>query len=192
MKEFPHKLSASGWDLGRVKSFPATGFSGTNDSQHVLPLTVKQLDLPDQKHTNTLVLENLLRPENSVTVLSEQQGYSAVWDAMQLLKLTVRMDPEIRVILDVGVQIIDLANEEVAKAWLTLVRDKKEIQGVVFYSDDDELSVLDRQGQVERLQTSPFAKDLGSCLVFLDEAHTRGIGLRLLQNYRAAVTLGAI
>jgi hypothetical protein len=49
MEEFPYKLSASGWDLGRVKSFPATGFSGTNDSQHVLPLTVKQLDLCDQK-----------------------------------------------------------------------------------------------------------------------------------------------
>ncbi len=29
MKEFPHKLSASGWDLGAIKSHPTTGFSGT-------------------------------------------------------------------------------------------------------------------------------------------------------------------
>jgi hypothetical protein len=110
---------------------------------------------------------------------------------MQLLKMTVRMVPETRVILDVGAQIIDLANEEVAKSWLHLARDKTEIQGVVFCSDNDELSVLDRQGHVERLQTSPFAKHLDACLVFLDEAHTRGIDLRLPQNYRAAVTLGA-
>ncbi|CAH0002510.1 unnamed protein product [Clonostachys byssicola] len=191
MKEFPHKLSASGWDLGRIKKLPATGFSGTNDSQHVLPLTVKQLDLPGQKHTNALVLDNLLRPENSVTLLSTQNSHSAVWSAMQLLELTVKMNPEIRVILDVGAQIIDLSNIDVAKAWLKLVQDEQNIQAVVFCDEEDELSVLDRQGNIERLQTSPFAKHLDTCLVFLDEAHTRGIDLRLPQNYRAAVTLGA-
>lgn len=191
MKEFPHKLSASGWDLGRIKKLPATGFSGTNDSQHVLPLTVKQLDLPAQKHTNALVLDNLMRPENSVTLLSAQDSHSAVWSAMQLLELTVTMNPEIRVILDVGAQIIDLSNKEVAKAWLNLVQAKQDIQAVVFCDDEDELSVLDRQGHIERLQTSPFAKHLDACLVFLDEAHTRGIDLRLPQSYRAAVTLGA-
>ncbi|KAK7229455.1 hypothetical protein V2G26_001625 [Clonostachys chloroleuca] len=191
MKEFPHKLSASGWDLGRIKKLPATGFSGTNDSQHVLPLTVKQLDLPAQKHTNALVLDNLMRPENSVTLLSAQDSHSAVWSAMQLLELTVTMNPEIRVILDVGVQIIDLSNKEVAKAWLNLVQAKQDIRAVVFCDDEDELSVLDRQGHIERLQTSPFAKHLDACLVFLDEAHTRGIDLRLPQSYRAAVTLGA-
>jgi hypothetical protein len=191
MKEFPHKLSASGWDLGRIKKLPATGFSGTNDSQHVLPLTVKQLDLPAQKHTNALVLDNLMRPENSVTLLSTQDSHSAVWSAMQLLELTVKMDPEIRVILDVGAQIIDLSNKDVAKAWLNLVQAKQDIQAVVFCDDEDELSVLDRQGHIERLQTSPFAKHLDACLVFLDEAHTRGIDLRLPQSYRAAVTLGA-
>ncbi|CAG9949486.1 unnamed protein product [Clonostachys rosea f. rosea IK726] len=191
IKEFPHKLSASGWDLGRIKTLPATGFSGTNDSQHVLPLTVKQLDLPTQMHTNALVLENLLRPENSVTVLSEWEDHNSTWNAMQLLELTVKMEPETRVILDVGAQIIDLSNQDVAEAWLKLVQEKGDIQAVVFCNDDDELSVLDRQGQVELLQTSPFAKHLDTCLVFLDEAHTRGIDLRLPQNYRAAVTLGA-
>jgi hypothetical protein len=29
-----------------------------------------------------------------------------------------------------------------------------------------------------------------ACFVFLDEAHTRGIDLKLPSNYRAAVTLG--
>jgi hypothetical protein len=32
MKEFPHKLSSSGWDIAREKSHPTTGFSDTNDS----------------------------------------------------------------------------------------------------------------------------------------------------------------
>lgn len=66
MKEFPHKLSASGWDIGNCKVLPTTGFSGTNDSREVLPLFVEQIDLPAQKHTNALVLDYLLRDENSV------------------------------------------------------------------------------------------------------------------------------
>jgi hypothetical protein len=44
MKEFPSKLSASGWDVGAVKSHPTTGFSGTNDSRQVLPLRVRYID----------------------------------------------------------------------------------------------------------------------------------------------------
>ncbi|SPJ89726.1 uncharacterized protein FTOL_13087 [Fusarium torulosum] len=46
-KEFPHKLSASGWDLAKIKDHPTTGFSGTNDSRYVLPTDIKQLDLPE-------------------------------------------------------------------------------------------------------------------------------------------------
>ncbi|KAL5400750.1 hypothetical protein PMIN04_013160 [Paraphaeosphaeria minitans] len=56
MKEFPHKLSASGWDIGKAREQLTTGFSGTIDSHHVLPLDVAYLELPDQKHTNALVI----------------------------------------------------------------------------------------------------------------------------------------
>jgi len=50
---------------------------------------------------------------------------------------------------------------------------------------------VDRAGVIEPLQYSPYAQQLGACSVFLDEAHTRGIDLRLPPSYRAAVTLGA-
>lgn len=50
---------------------------------------------------------------------------------------------------------------------------------------------VDRKGRIDRLQTSSFATRLDSCLVFLDESHTRGIDLKLPVYYRAAVTLGA-
>jgi hypothetical protein len=52
-------------------------------------------------------------------------------------------------------------------------------QDVVFFDDSDELSVLDRKGHIEPLQTSSFVKQLDVCLIFLDEAHTRGTDLRL-------------
>lgn len=60
----------------------------------------------------------------------------------------------------------------------------------MFVNESNEICVLGRNGRVEPLQTSPFAKQLEACYVFLDEAHTRGIDLKLPANYRAAVTLG--
>ncbi|KAL4786748.1 hypothetical protein BJX76DRAFT_365241 [Aspergillus varians] len=187
MKEFPNKLSSSGWDIGEIKAHPTVGFSGTNDSRITLPLSVEQLDLPEQNHTNALVLEYLLRPENSVIFTPVRNNQLPVSDAQVLLDMVVELDPPTRVILDVGAQILELTNREVAETWLQMIRDDGRSQAVVFVSDSDEICVVDRTGLVEPLQISPFAKQLETCLVFLDEAHTRGIDLKLPQNYRAAL-----
>ncbi|GIZ43567.1 hypothetical protein CKM354_000678800 [Cercospora kikuchii] len=69
MKEFPKKLSSSGWDMGQSKKAyggAVTGFSGTNDARDLLPVDVAHLDLQEQKHTNALVLEHILQPSNGV------------------------------------------------------------------------------------------------------------------------------
>lgn len=189
MKEFPEKLSASGWDMAAVKPKPTTGFSGTNDSRHVLPLTIGHLDLQEQKHTNALVLAYLLQDENSLILLPPQSP-SKTSTAKTLLKIVNGMDANTRVILDVGAQILELNNLEVAETWLSLSNPETS-RAVVFFDDNEELSVLDRSGRIESLQTSAFAKHLEDCLIYLDESHTRGTNLKLPKNYRAAVTLGA-
>ncbi|KAL8296078.1 hypothetical protein RB600_001523 [Gaeumannomyces tritici] len=193
MKEFPSKLSASGWDLGEEKKYPTTGFSGTNDSRELLPLSVNHLDLPDQKHTNGLVLEYLLRDENDVVSIPPRED-SSVSDAKLLLDLIVEMPDEVQVILDVGAQILELGNHEVAQQWLKMESERNPHRGkkaCVFVDDKDVLQVVDLQGHTEPLQTSPFDRQLDVCLVFLDEAHTRGTDLKLPEHYRAALTLGA-
>lgn len=187
MKQYPHKLSASGWDIGKNKFLPTTGFSGTNDSKRLLPLFVNQLDLEPQKHTNALVLERLLDPVNGVKLMARPGDH--VTDAEHLLSTALSLDPPVQVILDVGAQIIELDNLGVAQRWLQLSDDRKE--AVVFVNDFDELSVIDRKGRIDPLKSSPFVSRLDVCLVFLDESHTRGIDLKLPDNYRAAVTLGA-
>ncbi|XWW92894.1 hypothetical protein V2A60_000821 [Cordyceps javanica] len=188
MKEFSHKLSSSGWDLGAQKHHATTGFSGTNDSRHVLPLEVKQLDIQKQLHTNALVLENLLRPENRVKLLLSDESHLS--DTDRLLKFVANTENEVHVILDVGAQVLELTNIQVAKRWLELVAVDQKHEAVVFFDDDDEICVLDRRGSVEKLQTSSYSKQLDLCLVFLDQAHTRGTDLKLPEYYRAAVTLG--
>ncbi|KAI1076026.1 hypothetical protein F5B20DRAFT_594387 [Whalleya microplaca] len=188
--EFPSKLATSGWDIGEIKSHPTTGFSGTNDSSKVLPLHVKQLNLETQNHTNALVLEHLLQPENTVALVPHRQEADES-DAEMLLKLVTAMDPPTRVILDVGAQILELDNVSFAREWLGRDPDVARTQAAIFVDDNDELCVLDRRGHIEPLQTSPFATQLDVCIVFLDEAHTRGTDLKLPRDYRAAVTLGA-
>ncbi|KAJ5117788.1 hypothetical protein N7448_011420 [Penicillium atrosanguineum] len=189
MKEFPDKLSASGWDIGEIKTHPTVGFSGTNDSRETLPLSVSQLDLPEQNHTNALVLEYLLRPENSVACIPQQvQPYKS--DAEIILDLVLDLSPPAQVILDVGAQILELSNHDLAAHWLQLLPKEGPVQAVVYVNDEDDICVLDRTGRVELLQISPFARQMEACFVFLDEAHTRGIDLKLPSNYRAAVTLG--
>lgn len=202
MKEFPEKLSASGWDLGAVKKHPTTGFSGTIDSKSLLPLDVHHLDLPNQKGTNAQVLEYLLRPENEVTLLpdmakavpgSSLEGASApLSDAEALLEVVLgRNDPKLRVILDVGAQILELTNAQVARLWLHKAREQNApVQAVIYFDDDEEMVVLDTSGSVESFWSSPYSDQLENCLVFLDEAHTRGTDLKLPADYRAAVTLG--
>ncbi|RYP92762.1 hypothetical protein DL770_001151 [Monosporascus sp. CRB-9-2] len=181
--EFPKKLSASGWDLAKTKSHPVTGFSGTCDSKYILPLEIQHLDLPDQIHTNAMVLNRLLRSENLVRELGP------ILSSKSLLQSVVHAEPPIQVILDVGALIVELGNEQVARLWLDLspVHDK---QAAIFVNDKDELLVLNRAGVVEPFLTSPFVGDTKDCLIFLDEAHTRGIDLKLPEDYRAAVTLG--
>lgn len=188
MKEFPDKLSSSGWDIARAKVHPTTGFSGTNDSRYVLPLSINQCDLPSQSHTNATVLRCLLRPENSFHRAVQKLGRDSL-DEELLLQMITEMQPPVRVILDVGAQVLEWKNEEIVRRWLSLVPES-EAQAVVFFSDWNDLSVLSRDGNIESFIVSPFAKQMDQCLVYLDEAHTRGTDLKLPSHYRAAVTLG--
>ncbi|ESZ97758.1 hypothetical protein SBOR_1840 [Sclerotinia borealis F-4128] len=185
MKEFPKKLSSSGWDIARTKKHPVTGFSGTNDSKYILPLSIQQQDLAEQLSTNAEVLACLLRPENSFdsTIMGEE------FDAEVLLKMAVMSKPTVRVILDVGAQVLELRNEEVASRWLSQLP-AVEVQAAVFFNSSDELCVLNRDGMTEPLNISPFAKQMDRCVIYLDEAHTRGTDLKLPSDYRAIVTLG--
>ncbi|KAK3721140.1 hypothetical protein LTR37_003430 [Vermiconidia calcicola] len=189
MKQFPYKLSASGWDIAKNKTCLTTGFSGTKDFSKLLPLDIAHLDLPEQRHTNALVLEYLLDPDNAVITMQNRSN-TIVSDAEYLLETVMNLQPPVRVILDPGALVLELNNQQFAQQWLAMHL-SDEVKGVVFVNGEDEITVLDRHGRIESLQTSPFATQLDLCLVFLDEAHTRGIDLKLPLNYRAAVTLGA-
>ncbi|CAE7082217.1 unnamed protein product [Rhizoctonia solani] len=185
-KEFPEKLATSGWDLAERKSNVTTGFSGTNDNRYLLPTSICQADPVKQLSTNALVLTYLLQQENNFyACMCDDKDNNLSTEGF--LELLVKRTPEVRVLLDVGAQMLELQNEELVRCWLGL---RSDIEAAVYFNDRDELVVLPRNSTPVLLSTSPFAQQLDKCIVYLDDGHTRGTDLKLPLETRALVTLG--
>lgn len=185
-KSFESKLSASSWDVCLfpkfINSARTTGFSGTNDNKALLPMVIEQNDLPTLMHTNAETMSYLLRPAN--------RDYQRLTDRNQRLneqQLLARLAKQnIRILLDAGAFILEFSNEELARAWLEEDREAK----AVVYFESGRPWVWHRSGKKLPLVATPFnngiTKDL---LVFFDEAHCRGVDLKLHSEARAALTL---
>ncbi|OCK76192.1 hypothetical protein K432DRAFT_428888 [Lepidopterella palustris CBS 459.81] len=192
-KQFGVKLQASGWDVPLFsKSRPGdketscaktTGFSGTNDNKMMLPLTIKQDDLPSLRQTNAEVLTYLLQDRN-------RQYRLAAWQGKRLTEkglLQYISNMGIRILIDAGAYILEMDNRSLVKAWLDTDTKAK---GAVYFGTDNRAWVQYRGGKENvPLLATPFAENLDECLVYLGQAHTRGIDLKLPQNARGALTL---
>ena len=185
-REFPSKLPTSAWDLVEDKKNVTTGFSGTNDNRHLLPASMIQKDPDFVLGTNALVLRHLLRPENDNYECTEGAGGKRETTTAFLQRL-VKQDPEVRVLLDVGAQMLELQNEHLVRRWLSL---RPDVSAAIFFNDSDHLTVITQDGMTEPFVSSPFSSQLEKCVVYLDDDHTRGTDLKLPQGTRAAVTLG--
>lgn len=191
-KQFSVKLQASGWDLPLFsKSRPGeqtlcaktTGFSGTNDNKMMLPLNIKQDDLPSLRQTNAEVLTYVLQGRNRQYNLAARQGKRLTED--ELLRRIAEM--EIRILIDAGAYILEMDNRALVKAWLDI---DPQAKGAVYFGADNRAWVQYRGGkEAVPLVATPFAENLDECLVYIDEAHTRGIDLKLPQKGRGALTL---
>ncbi|KAK2801761.1 hypothetical protein FQN51_005126 [Onygenales sp. PD_10] len=200
-KEFSLKLQASGWDIPLFMPSPlaannngvetlvtpskplTTGFSGTNDNRRMLPLTIIQNDLPRLSHTNAEVLTYLLQPRNRGYMLLASEDRKHLSEGQLLEKLR---DNKIRILIDAGAHVLEMDNQTLAAAWL---RVDYEAEGAVYFDNDNRAWVLYKNGLRVPFLASPFADNLEGCLVYLDEAHTRGTDLKMPARAHGAVTL---
>jgi hypothetical protein len=190
-KQFAVKLQSSGWDLPlfsldtgdqRAKT---TGFSGTNDNRRLLPLTIKQDDLPSLSQTNAEVLTYLLQDRNRRYIVAADGNGVRLSEDMLLRNVA---NQGVRVFIDAGACILEMDNRSLVKMWLDL--DTKAQAAVYFGSNDNRAWVQYRGGKEPvPLLATPFADNLEHCLVYLDEAHTRGTDLKLPRTACGAVTL---
>lgn len=191
-KQFTYKIQASGWDIPLFTQLDAvnpsksaarsTGFSGTNDNKMALPLNISQDDLPFSEHTNAEVLTYLLRPENRQCLIASKEG-KRLTEHDLLQKLRVH---GIRVLVDAGAYIVESDNHTLVKNWL--IEDPDAKAAVFFRGDQAFVLYRGKQGTAPLLAT-PFAESMEGCLVYLDEAHTRGVDFKLPPFARGAVTL---
>jgi hypothetical protein len=187
-REFPWKLPTSSWDLVEHKTNITTGFSGTSDNRHLFPTSITQEDPEFVLGTNALVLQHLILPENDHYECVDSEGDNRGGKSVAtFLKCLVNQTPEIRVLLDVGAQMLELQTDQLARSWLSL---RPDISAAVFFNDSDHLTVMTPDGTVESFISSPFSRQLDKCIIYLDDAHTRGTDLNLPEGMRAAVTLG--
>ncbi|CAF4043098.1 unnamed protein product [Rotaria sordida] len=183
-KQFPHKLVASAWDLSAPsRTKIVTGFSGTNDTQLLLPVHIRQCDLPELQKTDAIVLNNLLQAENE-----NYQSLTINTNSYEILNHIIHSNSMINVIIDVGALFIDGTNRQIAIKWLEL-SDKSKVDYAIYF-EMDSIFVCDRQSQHHAFQTSPASERLDRCIVYLDESHTRGTDFKFPNDFRAAVTLG--
>ncbi|KAB8271491.1 hypothetical protein BDV30DRAFT_228123 [Aspergillus minisclerotigenes] len=196
-KQFSNKLQASGWDLplhtaslgqsAAAKSLQSgitTGFSGTNDNRRLLPLLIKQQNLPGLSHTNAEVLTYLLQKRNrAYKIAAHPNGtrYSEL-DLLKYLKLR-----KMRILMDAGAFILELSNQALARAWL---QEDDQAQAAVYFRKDNQPWVEYRAGKAAPLLSTPFAENMENCVVYIDEAHTRGTDLKLPPKAQGALTLG--
>ncbi|KAH8712054.1 hypothetical protein GQ44DRAFT_752359 [Phaeosphaeriaceae sp. PMI808] len=172
-KQFRVKLQASGWDIplfspsASESTSLTTGFSGTNDNRRILPLTIEQHDLPSLAHTSAEVLTYLLQPRNRNYYVAEEYRGHRITEYDLLCRLE---KSRIRVLLDAGAQILEMSNEQVARAWI----------------DIDKTARLLYISMTATLRW--FVTD--KVLVYIDESHCRGTDLMLPDNARGALTLG--
>ncbi|UJR09954.1 hypothetical protein I4U23_014177 [Adineta vaga] len=183
-KQFPHKLIASAWDLSSsVRTKMITGFSGTNDTQLLLPIHIQQRDLSQLQKTDAIVINNLLQVEN------EKYRYLPVnITSEMILNEITNSEAIIHVILDVGALFVDRTNREIAINWLKR-SDKTKIDYAIYF-EFDHIIVCDRQFHHHSFLTSPASERLDRCVIYLDEVHTRGTDFKFPTGFKAAVTLG--
>ncbi|KAI1080316.1 hypothetical protein F5B20DRAFT_589398 [Whalleya microplaca] len=198
-KQFKIRLQCSGWDIPLFSTSQSdklansslrntakgltTGFSGTNDIKPLLPMTIKQDDLPSLSHTNAEVLTYLLQQRSRNYVVMADSNEKRLTE-MEFLYLLRRYN--IRILIDAGAQILEQSNIELAQNWL-------KVDGratVALYFEGDRPYIVSKQGTRTPLLASPYADNLKEVLVYLDQAHTRGTDLKFGANARAALTLG--
>lgn len=171
-KTFEKKLMCTAWDLcSDHMQHPVTGFSGTNDTKNILPLPIAQNDLPELESTNEEVRQTLLRPENQEYVnLPENVSGKEIIERL--------VDHEIPVLLDSGALMLELNNLEVAKEWLKSASEHF-FDAAIYFDSCDILQTIDRNGIITDFDCSVYRENLGRCLVYLDDVHTRGTANRL-------------
>jgi hypothetical protein len=178
-KEFESRLSMSAWDLCEQNRNLTVGFSGTKDSNILLPESMAYHSMPNLIGTSGKVISNLYSQNKDKDIYHSFGDY--IDESGLLAKIN---ENSTLVLLDVGALILKMTNEQVAIEWLKLNQEKSEIEACVFFKGND-LVVIEKRNNSKQTkaysyETSNYKDNLKKCLIYLDESHCRGTDLRFV------------
>ena len=150
-KEYPQNFSTSGCDLASMKTLVTTWFSGTNDNRYLLPTSIKQQDPVHQLKTNAQVLMYLLQSENDHYLC--MHSHDKPCSAQEFLEILVHQELEIRVLLDVGAQMLELQNCDLESHWLKL---RQDVSAAIYFDEMDHPTVITHDGMTESFVSSQY------------------------------------
>lgn len=161
-KIFQYKLGANAWDLALSGKYPTRGFSGTKDNYLLLPISIYQKNLPHLTGTDGRVIFDILREENKQYFHLEKSSPKMLLSKMKEFGTSV--------LIDCGAFMIDYSNLDVVKEWMSL---DPTIEGGVYFEGND-LMIVNNICKSSAFHLSPLRHRLGSCVIYLDDHHTRG------------------
>ncbi|EGG19491.1 hypothetical protein DFA_00068 [Cavenderia fasciculata] len=192
-KQYPSKLFANPWDLvnpkDERKQYISCGFSGTNDTKCLYPLTIQQSEMNQLKYTNVQVLNYILGQNDQQNQVSILKLGEDITQKMTTKPNNNNNNSFTNVLIDAGALMIGQTNEQVARNWLAKTPQSK-IDGALFF-ENDKLTSIDRDGKKFLFSQSPFSERLDRVIVYLDDYHTRGVDIKLPTHSHGLVTIGA-
>lgn len=178
-KEFESRLSMSSWDLCNQNENLMVGFSGTTDSNILLPESIKFYPMPNLIGTSGKVISNIHSQNSAPNIY---KWFEENIDEIGMLT-KICEDNSSRVVLDVGALIIRMSNEEVAMQLLDLNQSNDEIEACVFFKGNDLVAMEIKNRLITCYEISPYKNNLKKCIIYLDELHCRGTDLKYTYNF---------
>eukprot|EP01036_Dinobryon_divergens_P022332 gene22332-30577_t len=203
-RQYPERMSVNGWHLCSNADVAPVGFSGTNDNKMLLPLQVKQIDIPERKDllgTNGKMMTLIIKNTRYVDVDTSNQSNKAVgkyfsvsyWtqDQVAPAPTTTVLDKIVthlvrenaNALIDAGGLIVGRNNRDVAKELA------KHFSAVVYFdTDKSNWYVVDKIGRQWVLSNSPIRER--DAFVYFDDRRCRGSDMKLKPNAHAMLTIG--
>jgi Protein of unknown function (DUF3638)/Protein of unknown function (DUF3645) len=196
-KEYPSRLSANAWHL--ADTYSAAGFSGTNDTNDLMPLQVLPVDVssaPQLGATNGMMLDYILRYSEELVyyvkppaTAADDDGKQQQWERI----LQTCIDGHFHALIDTGALLNGPSNVDIARVIVDLLVDNNphELRGVTYYSRTDRAwMVQELDGRETHSAVSPIAER--DTFVYFSQQHTRGVDKRLRKDAKAIVTIGPL
>ena len=194
--QYPHSLVATSWHLAANARREVAGFSGTKDSELLLPLAVRQTEPGDAVLRGTdgkmlqCILDNSAFLALDLASAEAQTGPDAVLNAVRDTVQARTHGPSagVSALIDAGGLMAGAANADVAVRMLGRLPSSA-FRGVVYFDDRrGEWVVRDFKGQEWPKRSSPIHER--DAFVYFDESRCRGADMVLRPEACAVLTLG--